>query len=106
VRQIQLQFGLCNTFVLDKYSKFFGAFKEACNLLQLNPHVLSGSYHNPMMVEQVNCYLNKGLKVMSNKRGFVWIAMEAILLLLYAWNSAPIPSTDLSHCFVALGQEF
>ena len=32
--------------------------------------------------------------------------MEAILLLLYAWNSAPIPGTDLSHCFVTLGQEF
>jgi hypothetical protein len=32
--------------------------------------------------------------------------MEAILLLLYAWNSAPIPSTHLLHCFVALGQEF
>ncbi len=43
---------------------------------------------------------------MSNKRGSVWVAMEAILLLLYAWNSAPIPGTDLSHCFVALSQEF
>ena len=32
--------------------------------------------------------------------------MEAILLLLYAWNSAPIPGTDLSRCFDALGREF
>ncbi len=32
--------------------------------------------------------------------------MEAILLLLYAWNSAPIPGTDISRCFVALGREF
>jgi hypothetical protein len=32
--------------------------------------------------------------------------MEAILLLLYAWNSAPIPGTDLSRSFVALGREF
>jgi hypothetical protein len=106
IMKIQLQFGLCHTTVLDKDSKFFGAFKEACNLLQLNQHVLSGSNHNPMIVKQVNCYLNKGLKVMSNKRGSIWIAMEAILLLLYAWNSAPIPGTDLSCCFVALGQEF
>ncbi len=43
---------------------------------------------------------------MSNERGSIWIAMEAILLLHYAWNSAPIPGTDLSRCFVALGQEF
>jgi hypothetical protein len=28
------------------------------------------------------------------------------LLLLYAWNSTPIPGTDLSRCFVALGREF
>ena len=32
--------------------------------------------------------------------------MEAILLLLYAWNSAPIPGTDISRCLVALGREF
>ncbi len=59
-----------------------------------------------MLVERVNRYLNKGLKVMANKRGSVRIAMENILLLFYAWNSAPILGTDLSSCFVALGCEF
>jgi len=106
VMKIQLKFGLCHTIVLDKDSKFFGAFKEACDLLQLNHHVLSGGNHNPMMVERVNRYLNKGLKVMTNERGLVRIAMEAILLLIYTWNSAPIPGTDLSHSFVAVGREF
>jgi hypothetical protein len=33
IMKIQLQFGLCHTIVLDKDSKFFGVFKEACNLL-------------------------------------------------------------------------
>ena len=106
IMKIQLRFGLCHTLVLDKDSKFFGAFKEACDLLQINRHVLSGGNHNAMLVERVNRYLNKGLKVMTNERGSVRIAMEAILLLLYAWNSAPIPGTDLSRCFVALGREF
>ena len=59
-----------------------------------------------MMVEHVNRYLNKGLKMMTNERGSVRIAMEAILLLLYAWNSAPILGTNLSRCFFALGREF
>ncbi len=59
-----------------------------------------------MLVEQVNQYLNKGLKIMTNKRNSVRVAMKAILLLLYAWNSAPIPGTDLSRCFVALGWGF
>ncbi len=105
VMKIQLQFGLCHTIVLDKDSKFFGAFKEACDLLQINRHVLSGGNHNPMFVKRVNRYLNKGLKVMANEHGLVHIAMEAILLPLYAWNSAPIPGTDLSRCFVALSHE-
>jgi hypothetical protein len=105
VMKIQLRFGR-HTIVLDKDSKFFGAFKEACDLLQMNCHVLSGGNHNPMLVERVNRYLNKGLKVMANERGLVHITMEAILLLLYAWNSAPIPGADLSRCFVALGRKF
>jgi hypothetical protein len=104
--KVQLCFGLCHTIILNKDTKFFGTFKEACDLLQLNCHVLTGYNHNLMMVKHINCYLNKGLKIMANEQGTVKIAMEAILLLLYVWNSAPIPSTNLSRCFVALGQEF
>ena len=43
---------------------------------------------------------------MTNERDSIRVAMEAILLLLYAWNSAPILGTDLSRCFVTLGWEF
>jgi hypothetical protein len=43
---------------------------------------------------------------MTNKRDSVRVTMEAILLLLYAWNSSPIPGTDLLPCFVALGRKF
>jgi hypothetical protein len=59
-----------------------------------------------MLAERKNCYLNKGLKIVTNERNLVWVAMEAILLLLYTWNSTPIPSTNLSCCFFALGWEF
>ena len=80
----------------DKDSKFFGVFKEAIDLLQFNRHVLSGGNHNGMLVESVNRYLNKGLMIMTNKRNSVRVAMEFIVLLLYAWNSTPIPGTDIS----------
>ncbi len=43
---------------------------------------------------------------MTNEWGTVRIAMEANLFLLYAWNSAPVSGTNLSHCFIALGREF
>ncbi len=69
--KMQLCFRLCHTIVLDKDTKFFGAFKEACDLLQLNRHVLSGNNHNSMMVKQINRYLNKGLKIMANKGGTI-----------------------------------
>ncbi len=106
--KIQLLFGPCNTFVLNNKREIYGVFKEACDLLQLTLTLshLSDNYHNPMMVKWINCYLNKGLKIMYDKRGTIRIAMEAIILLLYVWNSGPIPGTDLSHCFVALGREF
>ncbi len=96
IMKIQLRFGFCHTIVLDKDSKFLGAFKEAVNLLQINFQVLLGGNHNPMLVKQVNWFLNKRLKIMTNERDSVRVAMEAILLLLYAWNSTPNPCMDLS----------
>jgi hypothetical protein len=82
--KIQLRYGFCHTVVSDKDSKFFGVCREALNLLHINCHVFSGNIHNPMIVERVNRYLTKVLKIMTNERGSVRIALEAILLLLYA----------------------
>jgi hypothetical protein len=47
-----------------------------------------------MMVECVKQYLTKGLKIMSNECDSVHMALKAILLLLYAWNSSPIPEQN------------
>jgi hypothetical protein len=43
---------------------------------------------------------------MCNKGDLVQVAFEAILLLLYAWNSCPVPGTDISCSLVAVGREF
>ncbi len=106
IMKIQLRYGFCHTIVLNKDSKFYGVCHEALDLLNINYHILSGDNHNPMMVECVNQYLTKGLKIMTNERDSVRVALEAILLLLYAWNSCPIPSTDISRSLVAVGHEF
>ncbi len=84
IMKIQLRYGFCHTVVLDKDSKFFGVCHEALNLLHINCHVLSGNNHNPMIVERINRHLTKGLKIMTNERDSVCVALEAILLLLYA----------------------
>ena len=49
-----------------------------------------------MMVERVNWYLTKRLKIMTNEQDSARVALKAILLLLYAWNSCPILGTDIS----------
>jgi hypothetical protein len=86
-------------------SKFFGVCPKAMDLLQITCHVSSGRNHNPMLVERVNRYINKGLKIMSNKRESIQVALKAILLLIYAWNLCPIPRTKISCTLVAVGQE-
>jgi hypothetical protein len=76
------------------------------NLLQINCHVLSGRNHNPMLVKQINRYLNQGLRIMCNERDSNHVALEAILLLIFAWNSCPVPGTDISRSLVAVGRKF
>ena len=94
-----------HTLTIDKEGKFFDVFCEDVDLLQLNCHVLSSQNHNGMLAEQINHYLNKGLCIISNEWRSVQVALEAILLLLYEWNSAPIPGTDLYHSLVAVGRK-
>ena len=106
IMKIMLRYGLSHTVVLDKDSKFLGVCRESLDLLHINCHILSGGNHNPMLVERVNRYLNKGLKIMTNERDSIRVALEAILLLIYAWNSCPVPGMDISQSLVAVGCEF
>ena len=106
IMKIQLRYGFCHTVVLDKDRKFYGVCREALDLLKINCHVLSGDNHNPMLVERLCRYFNKGLTIMCNERNSVRVALECLLLLLYAWNSCPVPGTDISRSLVAVGREF
>jgi hypothetical protein len=106
IMKIQLRYGFCHTIILDKDSKFNSVCCEALDLLHINCHFLSGENHNPTMVECVSQYLTKGLKIMTNEHGSVHVAHEAVLLLLYAWNSRPIPGTNISRSLIAVSRKF
>jgi hypothetical protein len=106
IMKIIFQFEFCHTCVLDKDSKFFGICHEALDLLQINCHILSSGNHNPMLSKWLNWYLNEGLRIMANEQDSNRIALEAILLLIYTWNSCPVPGTDILHCMVALAHKF
>jgi hypothetical protein len=71
IMRILLLYGFCHMAVLNKDSKFFSVCREVLDLLQIHCHILSGSNHNPMLVERINRYLNKGLRVMCNERNSV-----------------------------------
>ena len=104
--KIWLRFGISHTIVVDKDSKFRATFEQTTELLKVNIHVLSGGNHDPMLVERINRYLNKALKIFCTERGTVKVALEAILLSLYAWNSTPVPTTDISRSLITVGREF
>ncbi len=106
IMKIILRYGFCHTIILDKDSNFFGVCHEALDLLKIKCHVLSSGNHNPMLVERINRYLNQGLRIMCNERDSNRVALEAILLLIYAWNSCPVPGTDISRSMIAVGREF
>ena len=107
IMKIMLRFDFCHTCVLDKDSRFYGVCRKALDLLKVNCHILSGGNHNPMIVKSLNRYLNAGLHIMRNKRDSTRIALEAILLLIYAWNSCPSQAwTFFEVSMIALGHEF
>ena len=106
IMKIQLCFEFCHTIILDKEKKFFGVCHKALDLIKINCHVLLGDKHNPMLVECLCQYFNKGLTIMCNERDRVRVTLECRVLLLYAWNSCPLPRTDISHSFVVFGNKF
>jgi hypothetical protein len=103
IMKILLRYGFCHKAALDKDAKFFSICSKALDSLQINRHILSSANHNPMLVERVNRYVNKGLKIMCNERDSVRVALEAILILLCARNSCPVPGTYISCSLVAVG---
>ena len=59
---------MAHTIVLDRDSKFFKTFQKPCELLELNVHTLSSDNHDPMIIEHINRFLNKGLKILCQER--------------------------------------
>ncbi len=105
IMKMQLCFGFCHNVVLDKDSKFFSICRESLDLLKIKCHVFGGDNYNPMLVEQLCWYFNKGLRIMTNERNSVHVELEALLLFLYAWNSCPVPGTDISRSLMAISHK-
>ena len=104
--KIWLSFGFSHTIVVDKDSKFLGVFSQTAALLNINIHVLSSENHDPMIVERICQFLNSCLPVLFNESGNNRVALEGILMSLYAWNSDPVVGTDISRSILVTGWKF
>ena len=59
-----------------------------------------------MLVKRIGRFLNKGFKIFKGERGTQATSREGVLTLMYAWNSAPIPLTNISRSMVVTGRKF
>ena len=105
--KIQLRYGFVHTLILDKDSKFYATFRETAALLNINTHTLSRENHDPMLVERINRYFNKFLKIFTAEHSNDPRACyEGLLMSLYGWNCANVPGTDISRCLMVTGREW
>ena len=101
--KIWLRFGFYHTIVVDKDSKFPGIFSQTNTLISINIHVLSSENNDPIFVERIFWFLNSCINVFWNERGNNCIALEGILMYLYAWNYAPVVGTDITLSLLVYG---
>ena len=59
-----------------------------------------------MIMKRLNGYFDKETKIIANKRGTYAVSRESVLMLVYAWNSAPILLTDINRAMVVTGRNF
>jgi hypothetical protein len=85
---------------------FLDEFKDMCSLLKIPHHLSSKGNHNAIIVERFNKFLNSGMRIFTSERGTNRVFLEAVEMLCYAWNSAPVTGTDLSRSLLVVGRDF
>ncbi len=106
IMKIQLRYGFCHTSIFGQGQKILRCLLRGFRSTQSQlPCPLRGQ-SQPHACWCFCRYFNKGLTIMCNKCDTVQVALECLLLLLYAWNSCPVPGTDISRSLVAVGCKF
>ena len=60
--KICLWFWSPHIIVINRAISFLNVFAETDNLINIHLQALYGEKHNPMIVKQMNCFLNSSLK--------------------------------------------
>ena len=104
--RIAIRYGLPHMIITDPDSKFKKEFEEMCQLLKWQHHLSTKGNHNAILVERFNRFLNSSVKVFNSDHGTNRVFLEDAEMMTYAWNSAPVHGTDLSHSLLNVGREF
>ena len=101
-----MKFGVCHLVVIDDGTPFKDAFVAMCTALDLNYDILAKRNHKGLTVEHFHRFLNKAMTIAIENRQSNDVFVPAGIAVGYAWNSAPMHSTDILRSTVAIGREF
>ena len=105
IQHILMKLGLCRLVLLDDGSPFKGAFIAIYEALNLNYDILAKCIHKDLTVENFHRFLKKSVTIAVEERGINDIFVPTCIVAVYAWNSAPIDSTNILRSIPAIGQE-
>ena len=105
-QHVRMKFGFCHLVVIDDGTPFKGAFVAICTALDLNYEILAKRSHKGLTVEHFHRFLNKAVTIAVEDRQSNDVFFPAGITAGYAWNSAPIDSTNILRSTVAIGREF
>lgn len=106
VSQIITVIGLPTLMIVDAGSEFAGTVISVCNTLCAPQHVVTKGNHKAILAEQFHRYLNKIQQLHAAECSTVDDWAQGIALAVYAWNSAPVDSTNLQRSWAAIGRHF
>ena len=101
-----MRYVLCHIIVTDPDSKFKGQFKGMASLLKIKHHMCARGHHDIILVERFNRFLNSALILFDNDRMSNMVFVEGAFTVCYAWNSAPVATTDLIRSSLVTGREY
>ena len=102
---VLMKCGLCHLVVIDDDAIFKRLSTAICDYSTINYKVVSKRNHKGISVEIFRYFLNTFVTIAFKNRATVSILAEVGNTVAYAWNSAPIDSTDIICSIPEIGQE-
>ena len=91
--------------MINNGTPFKAEFTAACDSLKIPFECAAKCNHKFLLVEKFHRFLNKLITIAVSDRDTLDCFVEAGIFAGYAWNSAPIDSTDMIRSIPVIGRE-